>query len=326
MTSAWVRKEVRTALAEEREQSRTVLFPVRVDDAVMDTTEQWADDIRRTRHIGDFTCRKEHDAYQPRRPTNCCATSGSRRGLSRMPDEHPQTLALRRHGRPERHDRARRAGHPRSARRRRAAVPSPPSSRRWPVGTTAKDVLLTLIRLSVTGQVEETGGEVRAGAGRAVTGRHLRPFVRALTSYLPMPLAADLRAAHFSGQGKGKSPLARRPEFLIARERVRMRPIRVPAADLGQPGAEKDRARPLLGYGKGRPLRGGPGRIRSSILPGPRITTGSAPDKAHLGRKREGRPRGAASGSIREAKDGCWIGPAPAAVCALVLCHTLIVG
>jgi hypothetical protein len=34
-------------------------------------------------------------------------------------------------------------------------------------------------------------------------------------------------------------------------------------------------------------------------------------------RQREGRPRGAASGSIREVKDGCWIGPAPAAVCAL---------
>ena len=30
----------------------------------MDTTEQWADDIRRTRHIGDFTRWKEHDAYQ----------------------------------------------------------------------------------------------------------------------------------------------------------------------------------------------------------------------------------------------------------------------
>ena len=40
-----------------------MLFPVRLDDAVMDTTEQWAHDIRRTRHIGDFTRWKEHDAY-----------------------------------------------------------------------------------------------------------------------------------------------------------------------------------------------------------------------------------------------------------------------
>ena len=30
----------------------------------MDTTEQWAHDIRRAnRHIGDFTRWKEHDAY-----------------------------------------------------------------------------------------------------------------------------------------------------------------------------------------------------------------------------------------------------------------------
>jgi hypothetical protein len=40
-----------------------VLFPIRIDDAVMDTTEQWAHDIRRTRHISDFTRWKEHDAY-----------------------------------------------------------------------------------------------------------------------------------------------------------------------------------------------------------------------------------------------------------------------
>jgi hypothetical protein len=64
VASAWVLKEVRTALAEEERHGRTVLFPVRVDDAVMDTTEQWAHDIRRTRHIGDFTRWKEHDAYQ----------------------------------------------------------------------------------------------------------------------------------------------------------------------------------------------------------------------------------------------------------------------
>jgi hypothetical protein len=63
VTSAWVRKEVRTALAKEERDGRTVLFPVRIDDAVMDTTEQWADDIKRTRHIGDFTRWKEHDAY-----------------------------------------------------------------------------------------------------------------------------------------------------------------------------------------------------------------------------------------------------------------------
>jgi hypothetical protein len=63
MTSAWVAKEVHTALVEEEQHGRPVLFPIRVDDAVMDTTEQWAHDIKRTRHIGNFTRWKEHDAY-----------------------------------------------------------------------------------------------------------------------------------------------------------------------------------------------------------------------------------------------------------------------
>ncbi len=40
MTSAWVAKEVHTALAEEEQHGRPVLFPIRLDGAVMDTTEQ----------------------------------------------------------------------------------------------------------------------------------------------------------------------------------------------------------------------------------------------------------------------------------------------
>ena len=54
----------RRTLAEEKERPGRVLFPIRVDDAVMDTTEQWAHDIKRTRHIGDFSRWKDHDAYQ----------------------------------------------------------------------------------------------------------------------------------------------------------------------------------------------------------------------------------------------------------------------
>ena len=41
-----------------------MLFPIRVDGAVVETDGAWAADIRRTRHIGDFTRWKEHDAYQ----------------------------------------------------------------------------------------------------------------------------------------------------------------------------------------------------------------------------------------------------------------------
>ena len=52
MKSPWVEKEVETAFEKERKQGRTVLFPIRLDDAVMGAEEAWAADIRRTRHIG----------------------------------------------------------------------------------------------------------------------------------------------------------------------------------------------------------------------------------------------------------------------------------
>lgn len=62
--SDWVEKEVETAFEEERKRKKTVLFPIRLDSAVMETDQAWAADIRRTRHIGDFTRWKDHDAYQ----------------------------------------------------------------------------------------------------------------------------------------------------------------------------------------------------------------------------------------------------------------------
>jgi hypothetical protein len=40
-----------------------VLFPVRLDDAVMTTDEAWAAQLR-ARNIGDFRRWKDHDAYQ----------------------------------------------------------------------------------------------------------------------------------------------------------------------------------------------------------------------------------------------------------------------
>ena len=41
-----------------------MLFPVRLDDAVVDTDAAWTASIRRQRHIGDFTKWKDHDSYQ----------------------------------------------------------------------------------------------------------------------------------------------------------------------------------------------------------------------------------------------------------------------
>ncbi len=49
IASAWVEKEVETAFEEERRRNATVLFPVRLDDAVMETGQAWAADIRRAR-------------------------------------------------------------------------------------------------------------------------------------------------------------------------------------------------------------------------------------------------------------------------------------
>jgi hypothetical protein len=65
VNSAWVEKEVETAFEKEHRQGgKPVLFPIRLDDAVVQTDQAWAADIRRTRHIGDFTHWKDHDAYQ----------------------------------------------------------------------------------------------------------------------------------------------------------------------------------------------------------------------------------------------------------------------
>jgi hypothetical protein len=64
ISSPWVEKEVETAFEKERREKRTVLFPIRLDDAVMETNEAWAADIRRGRHIGDFREWKNHDSYK----------------------------------------------------------------------------------------------------------------------------------------------------------------------------------------------------------------------------------------------------------------------
>jgi hypothetical protein len=52
------------AFEKERDQKATVLFPIRLDNAVMKSKLGWAADIKRSRHIGDFTKWKDHDSYQ----------------------------------------------------------------------------------------------------------------------------------------------------------------------------------------------------------------------------------------------------------------------
>ena len=64
VASDWVEEEVTRALDEERSRKTTVLFPIRVDDAVLNTNEAWARGLRIQRNIGDFCRWKDHDAYQ----------------------------------------------------------------------------------------------------------------------------------------------------------------------------------------------------------------------------------------------------------------------
>jgi hypothetical protein len=54
IASDWVEDEVTKAFAEERRREQLVLFPVRIDDAVMATPEPWARKLRDQRNIGDF--------------------------------------------------------------------------------------------------------------------------------------------------------------------------------------------------------------------------------------------------------------------------------
>ncbi len=64
VTSLWVENEVMAALEKGHTQQKLVLFPIKLDETVMQTNLPWAANIRRSRHIGDFTNWKQHDDYQ----------------------------------------------------------------------------------------------------------------------------------------------------------------------------------------------------------------------------------------------------------------------
>ena len=63
IVSEWVEDEVKKGFEEERQRQQTVLFPIRLDNAVITTNEAWAVKLRE-RHIGDFRKWKDHDTYQ----------------------------------------------------------------------------------------------------------------------------------------------------------------------------------------------------------------------------------------------------------------------
>src|SRR5208337_3515536 len=62
--SPWVEREVQAAFEREHKSKKLVLFPIRLDETVMETTKAWAADIRRTRHIGEFGQWREHGSYK----------------------------------------------------------------------------------------------------------------------------------------------------------------------------------------------------------------------------------------------------------------------
>lgn len=64
LASTWVGYEVEKALDKEPEGIPNVLFPIRLDKAILTCETDWAKDIRKSRHIGDFEHWKDHDAYQ----------------------------------------------------------------------------------------------------------------------------------------------------------------------------------------------------------------------------------------------------------------------
>ena len=64
VVSPWVEREVQAAFEREDRSKKLVLFPIRVDEAVMEASKAWAADIRRTRHIGEFGNWREHESYK----------------------------------------------------------------------------------------------------------------------------------------------------------------------------------------------------------------------------------------------------------------------
>jgi len=61
--SQWVEQEVEKAFERERKDNRSILFPIRIDDAVFILKTGWASFIKNTRHIGDFRRWNDRSGY-----------------------------------------------------------------------------------------------------------------------------------------------------------------------------------------------------------------------------------------------------------------------
>jgi hypothetical protein len=64
IASDWVAKEAETAMERERQQGRTIIFPIQLDNEIFNIQSGWAADIHRSRNIGDFRRWKNTEFYQ----------------------------------------------------------------------------------------------------------------------------------------------------------------------------------------------------------------------------------------------------------------------
>jgi len=73
IASEWVEDEVNKAYAEERSRKEVILFPIRIDEAVMTTAEPWAAKLRDQRNIGTSSSGRNQSSIK-RASTGSCAT------------------------------------------------------------------------------------------------------------------------------------------------------------------------------------------------------------------------------------------------------------
>jgi TIR domain/Pentapeptide repeats (8 copies) len=64
--SEWVRYEVETVFEREIMEQRDLLFPLRVDETVLQSTDDWATHICARRYVGDFAGWQDDASYQQR--------------------------------------------------------------------------------------------------------------------------------------------------------------------------------------------------------------------------------------------------------------------
>lgn len=63
ISSEWLENEVNAALSEENKRKKPILFPIRVDAAILASDQAWAEYINKTRNVCNFSNWKDHDAY-----------------------------------------------------------------------------------------------------------------------------------------------------------------------------------------------------------------------------------------------------------------------